>query len=101
MDKIKIYVLESFQIKIIKFLIKKEFEIVEKIKTLEKEKTWMKKIFIDKTKFCIKKKTKEPFLYFQKKSFMPWNNPKNWSPRYKSKKEDLRLEKSQKNINRN
>jgi hypothetical protein len=96
MDKIKIYILESLQIKIIKFLIKKEFEMVEKIKFLEKEKTGRRKIFIDKTKFSIKRKTEEPFPYFQKNSFKPWNNPKNWSSRYKLKKEDLRLEKSQK-----
>jgi len=94
-DQIKFFVLETFQKKIIKFLIKKEFKMIEKMKILEKEKAWKNKIIPDKIKFNIKKKTERIFPHFQKNSFKPWSNPINWSPTSKFRKEVIKLEKSQ------
>jgi hypothetical protein len=94
-DQIKFFVLETFQKKIIKFLIKKEFKMIEKMKILEKEKAWKNKIIPDKIKFNIKKEREKIFPHFQKNSFMPWSNPINWSSTSNLKKEEIKLEKSQ------
>lgn len=95
-NKIQIYVFDLLQKKIMKFIIKKEFDVIKKLKNLGKEKTEKKRISLNKITLSIEKRINTHISGFQKKSFKPWNHPKTWSHESKDNIGEIDHEKPEK-----